>query len=555
MARVVAALEARPDAPALEVLDAGGCCAWAASRCLLSSAANKVANALGPLSAEDLCLIVAYPNAALAAAHGGAGPSDADWPMMSRGTFVLVLQLGVLRAGAAFAVLECDPAQGRGDASEIFAEAARLAATCVLVLASDVPPVERRCCRVLDAALVLRAGPEADAATIEALDRPSPAPFNACWLVVAGECSRICEHRNAAALLATQGRRHGAGGRLLAWASGAGGEISEHQVVDALACLSAGTVLLYPGLDTAPEGAPLAGFVEAAGASVLSIPWSANKPELLPAFFELSPLLHTVNLLVPGEGGGDEEEGERGGRARWVKAVGDVCTRDNATVHVICGLGTAGNYAAFTATRAARGSDAGAGAGGRGTPGSAACAAGSARVCGAPGGCVRLEVAVGGGAEEVAGRLDARGKATVRVAVRPLAPAHAVGGAAAVAPRCPLAVRISARRAAESPAAKGRLGEPHGQRAPRRHRSREGREDDRRAAGARGHAGDCIRVKVCGAGAQVLGGFHVTGAEEEPLRFLDVPARAPPCGGGNSGGGREEGGLEVRLRGGDYMSV
>jgi hypothetical protein len=99
-----------------------------------------------------VCLIVVYPEETLSAAM-----SPDAWPLSSLGVYLLTLQLGVLRAGAAFLLTtrnRLSTARGGsftgeggvgddvGDSSGdglrwILREAAEVKATCVLVLKDD----------------------------------------------------------------------------------------------------------------------------------------------------------------------------------------------------------------------------------------------------------------------------------------------------------------------------------------------------------------------------------------------------------------------------------
>jgi hypothetical protein len=73
------------------------------SRAKLMQASENVARALaaespgGAIGPEDVCLIVVYPDAALGDALALLERTDCSWPFASQGSYVLALQLGVLR--------------------------------------------------------------------------------------------------------------------------------------------------------------------------------------------------------------------------------------------------------------------------------------------------------------------------------------------------------------------------------------------------------------------------------------------------------------------------
>jgi len=73
------------------------------SRAQLMEASENVARALaaespgGAIGPEDVCLIVVYPDAALSDASALLERTTCRWTFASQGSYVLALQLGVLR--------------------------------------------------------------------------------------------------------------------------------------------------------------------------------------------------------------------------------------------------------------------------------------------------------------------------------------------------------------------------------------------------------------------------------------------------------------------------
>ena len=151
------ALKQRQHVPVLEVFDrdSGGAIHTVVGAELLAASAHvaSILRAACPrIGPEDVCLIVVYPEETLSAATS----ADA-WPLSSLGVYLLTLQLGVLRAGAAFLLTtrkglstarggsftgEGSAGDDVGDSSRdglrlILREAAEVKATCVLVLKDD----------------------------------------------------------------------------------------------------------------------------------------------------------------------------------------------------------------------------------------------------------------------------------------------------------------------------------------------------------------------------------------------------------------------------------
>ena len=151
------ALKQRQHVPVLEVFDrdSGGAIHTVLGAELLAASAHvaSILRATCPrIGPEDVCLIVVYPEETLSAAMS-VGAADA-WPLSSLGVYLLTLQLGVLRAGAAFLLttrngLPTESLTGEGsvgndvgDSSDdglcwILRDAAEVKATCVLVLKHD----------------------------------------------------------------------------------------------------------------------------------------------------------------------------------------------------------------------------------------------------------------------------------------------------------------------------------------------------------------------------------------------------------------------------------
>ena len=154
------ALKQRQHVPVLEVFDrdSGGAIHTVLGAELLAASAHvaSILRATCPrIGPEDVCLIVVYPEETLSAAMS-VGAADA-WPLSSLGVYLLTLQLGVLRAGAAFLLTtrnglstarggrftgEGSVGDDVGDSSGdglrwILREAAEVKATCVLVLKDD----------------------------------------------------------------------------------------------------------------------------------------------------------------------------------------------------------------------------------------------------------------------------------------------------------------------------------------------------------------------------------------------------------------------------------
>ena len=212
-------------------------------------------------------MVVCYDERTLASEHSAA--DSGAWPLVSHGSYMLAMQLGVLRAGAAFLLAPAwseDNAEQSG-LEKVVLEVVRVKARCVVVLDKDVSAIEELmgvCApdrgdlpagfRVLSAQAVL----SDRSSCVDTTPKPAE-PFHPCWFVT-GSRIQACEHRNAAALLDSRLRHPHLsrlyrcdGLRTLCFFMGATGSkgtslavLFEHQTVDMLACLAAGGVLIFP---------------------------------------------------------------------------------------------------------------------------------------------------------------------------------------------------------------------------------------------------------------------------------------------------------------------
>jgi len=254
---------------AAQVVDADGAALCTATCGDLRATSARVARALvgggggaPAIGPEDVCLIVCYDGAALAVAAEAAGAGV--WPLASPGCYLLALQLGVLRSGAAFMLVPDALLSADGGCSpEGIARLARqVHASCVLVLEKDMSAVEREVAkgrgslpsgfRVLSAQdALLRVDGESscgELATVIGEVRP----FHPCWFVK-GTRLQACEHRNAVTLLDHRLRHHqltqlyaGGAGRALFWGFGEmGGALAEQQTMEVYTSLTAGGTLIF----------------------------------------------------------------------------------------------------------------------------------------------------------------------------------------------------------------------------------------------------------------------------------------------------------------------